>query len=196
MHRTATIQRSRLIDLNLLPAEMRPHRYPRWYAMGLAAVLTACVLLVPAIAIQHSASQETAHLREELALITGQLQGTQVDIGQERGIRTEITQTEQVMAALQAELASLPGAGGPLAQDLSLVYSDAPPDVHIISASRGDKTITASGEARNIEGVIAYAKALNQSKVFSDVTITQAAGSAGGAVTFSVLAAQWGGAWA
>ena len=99
MHRTATIQRSRLIDLNLLPAEMRPHRYPRWYAMGLAAVLTGCVLLVPAIAIQHSASQETAHLRDQLALITGQLQGTQMDIGQERGIRTEITQTEQAMVS-------------------------------------------------------------------------------------------------
>ena len=119
MHRSAAIQRSRLVDLNLLPAELRPHRYPGWYVLGLAAILAGCVLLVPAIVLQRSAVQETARLHDQLALITGQLQGAQVDIGRERGLRTEIAGVEQAIAALQAERASLPGAGGPLSEDLS-----------------------------------------------------------------------------
>ena len=189
MQRSAAVQRNRLIDLNILPAELRPHRYPRWYVLGLAAVLTGCVLLVPLVALQHSAAQETSHLRDQLALVTGQLQGVEVDIGRERGLRAEIAQAEQAVAALQAERASLPGAGGSLAQDLSLLYSAAPPGVRIDDTSRSEKTVTASGEASSMESIIAYAKALTESGSFSDVTITQA--SAGGAaLEFAVQVAQ------
>ncbi len=189
MHRTAAMHRSKLIDLNLLPAELRPHKYPRSYVLGLAAVLTGCVLLVPAVALQHSASQETAHLRDQLALVTGQLESASLDIGKERGLRAEITQTEQAVTALENERASLPGAGGPLAQDLSLLYSAAPPGVRIVSTSRAEKEVTVSGESASIESVIAYAKALSQSGSFGDVTITEAAGGAP-ALTFAVKVAQ------
>jgi len=189
MQRTAALQRNRLIDLNILPAELRPHRYPRSYVLGLAAVLIACVLLVPMVTLQHSAAQETTHLRDQLALITGELQGVEVEIGRERGLRAEISQAEQAVAELQAERAALPGAGGPLAQDLSLLYSAAPPGVRIDATSRSEKTVTASGEASSIESIIAYAKALTASGSFSDVTITQA--SAGGAgLEFAVQVAQ------
>jgi len=189
MQRSAAVQRNRLIDLNLLPAELRPRHYPRWYVLGLAAVLTGCVLLIPMVALQRSAAQETAHLRDQLALITGQLQGVEMDIGKERGLRAEIAQVEQVLAGLQAERASLPGAGGPLAQDLSLLYSAAPPGVRIDATSRSVKTVTASGEASSMESIIAYARALTESGSFSEVTITQA--SAGGAgLDFAVQVAQ------
>jgi len=189
MQRSAALQRNRLIDLNILPAEMRPHRYPRWYALGLAAVLTGCVLLVLLVALQHSAAQETARLRDQLGLITGQLQGVETDIGRERGLRDEIAEVEKAIAALEQERASLPGAGGPLSQDLSLLYSAAPPDVRIDAASRSEKTVTVSGEAASIESVIAYAKTLMDRGSFSDVTITQA--NAGGeGLEFAVQAAQ------
>jgi hypothetical protein len=67
----------------------------------------------------------------------------------------------------------LPGAG-PLSQDLSTLYSVAPPGTHINTTSRSLKTVTASGVAPDIESIIAYAKALTDSGSFSDVTITQA----------------------
>jgi Tfp pilus assembly protein PilN len=189
MQRSAPLQRNRLIDLNILPAELRPHHYPRWYVLGLAAVLTGCVLLVPMVTLQHSAAQETAHLRDQLALVTGQLQGVETDIGKGRGLHAEIAQSEQALAELQAERASLPGAGGPLAQDLSLLYSAAPPGVRIDTTSRSEKTVTTTGEASSIESIIAYAKALTESGSFSDVTITKA--SAGGTgLEFAVQVAQ------
>jgi Tfp pilus assembly protein PilN len=189
MQRSAAVQRNRLIDLNILPAELRPHRYPHWYVLGLAAVLAGCVLLIPMVTLQHSAAQETASLRDQLELITGQLQGVEMDIGRERGLRDQMAQAEQAIAELRQERASLPGAGGPLSQHLSLLYSAAPPDVRIDATSRSEKTVTASGEASSIESVIAYAEALMDSGTFSDVTITQA--NAGGAgLEFAVQVAQ------
>jgi hypothetical protein len=189
MHRTDAMRRSRLIDLNLLPAELRPQRYPGWYVFGLAAVLAGCLLLVPAIAIQRSAAQETTHLRDELTLVTNQLQGVQMDIGRERSLRAEVAGAEQAIASVQAERASLPGFGGPLSSNLSLVYWDAPPGVSVISVSRSDTEITVSGEAQGVQNIIAYAQELSQSGSFSDVTITQAT-VGGAAVTFAIQLAQ------
>jgi hypothetical protein len=189
MQRSAALPRNRLIDLNLLPAELRPHRYPRWYALGLAVVLVGCVLLIPMLALQHSATRETGRLRDQLALITGQLQGVETDIGRERGLRDQIAQVEKEIAALKQERASLPGAGGPLAQDLSLLYSAAPAGVSVDATSRSEKTITASGRAPSVESIIAYAKALMDGGSFADVTITQA--NAGGeGLEFAVQVAQ------
>jgi Tfp pilus assembly protein PilN len=190
MHRTDAMRRSRLVDLNLLPVELRPQRYPGWYVFGLAAVLAGCALLVPAIAIQRSAAQETAHLRNELTLVTSQLQSVQMDIGRERALRAQIAETERAIAAVQAERESLPGFGGPLSGNLSLVYSDAPAGVSVISVSRSEKEITVSGEARGVENIVAYARTLSQNGSFSDVTITQATVGGVDAVTFAIQLAQ------
>jgi Tfp pilus assembly protein PilN len=173
MQRTAAGHR-RFIDLNVLPPPLRPHRYPRWYVVGLAAVLMGCILLAPMLALQRSTSQEADRLRSQLGLITGHLQGVEMDIGRARGLREQIEQVENAIAELQRERASLPGAGGPLSQDLSTLYSVAPPGTHINATSRSLKTVTASGVAPDIESIIAYAKALTDSGSFSDVTITQA----------------------
>jgi hypothetical protein len=189
MQRTAAVHRNRFIDLNILPADLRPHRYPRWYAVGLAAVLMGCILLAPMLALQHSTSQETGRLRSQLGLITGQLQGTEMDIGRARGVREQIAQVEKAISELQQERASLPGAGGPLSQDLSALYSVAPPGTHINATSRSLRTVTASGVAPDIESIITYAKALTDSGSFSGVTITQAnAGVAG--IEFAVQVEQ------
>jgi Tfp pilus assembly protein PilN len=189
MHRSATVRRSRLVDLNLLPAELRPHRYPGWYVLGLGVILAGCVLLAPTVMLQRSAAKETARLHDQLALITNQLEGAQADIGRERGLRTEIAAVEEAFAALEAERASLPGAGGPLYENLSVLFGKIPPDLQVLSTSRSEKTITTSGEARSVASVIAYTKALIESNSFSDVTITQA--SVGTRiVTFTVQAYQ------
>jgi len=189
MQRTAAVRRNRLIDLNILPAELRPHRYPRWYVLGLAAVVAGCVLLALVVALERSAAEETSRLRSQLELITGQLQGVEMDIGKQRGLRDEIAQVEKAITELQAERASLPGAGGPLSQDMLLLYYAAPPGVRVDATSRAEKAVTASGQAPNVVSIIAYAKALQDSGSFADVTITRA--EAGGeGVQFSVQVAQ------
>lgn len=175
MHRSVVIRRSKLIDLNLLPASMRPHNYPRWYVLGLAAMLAGCVLLAPALVFQHSASRETSHLKGELSVITSQLDSAGLDIGKEKDLRSQISKVEADINTLESERASLPGASGPLADDLSLLYSKIPPDVTITSIARTQKEITVAGESLGIQSVIAYSAALSDSGSFADVTITQVA---------------------
>ena len=190
MQRSAALERNALIDLNVLPAELRPHRYPRWYVLGMAAILAGCVLLVPLIAFQHSASQETGRLRDQLALITSQLEGVQMDIGQARALRAEIVQAELGLAALQSEREALLGGTRPLSEDLSLLYSAAPPGMRITSVTRSEGEVTAFGEAPNMESVISYARALNQGGSFLGVTIISLTAADGGegapALTFAI----------
>ncbi len=194
MHRSLTAQRSKLIDLNVLPQEMRPLRYPGWYVLGLTAIMIGCVLLVPAIILQRSANNQTADLNHQLLLISGQLTGVQMDIGRERGLRMEITQAEAALAAVQAERKTVLGMDTPVSKDLRVLYAAAPPGLRITSASKSESKIVASGQAPSIESVIAFASALNADGSFSGVTITSlgtaAGGGGGSSPAFTVEVAQ------
>lgn len=180
MHRSTAAQRSKLIDLNVLPLEMRPLRYPRWYVLGLAAIMVGCVLLVPAIVLQRSANNQTADLNRQLLLISGQLTGVRMDIGRERGLRTEISQAEAALAAVQAERKTVLGMDTPVSKDLLALYAAVPSGLRITSVSKSESKIVASGQAPSIESVIAFATALNADGSFSGVTITSLGAAAGG----------------
>ncbi len=181
MHRSATAERGKLIDLNVLPPEMRPLRYPGWYVLGLVVIMVGCVLLVPAIFLQRSANNQTAGMDRELLLISGQLTGVQMDIGRERGLRMEISQAEAALAAVQAQRKTVLGMDTPVSKDLLALYAAAPPGLSITSVSKNGSTIVASGQAPSIESVIAFATALNADGSFSGVTITSLGAAAGGA---------------
>jgi hypothetical protein len=186
-------RRSKMIDLNVLPREMRPVRYPRWYMLGLTAVMIGCVLLVPAIILQRSANNQTSDLNHQLLLISGQLTGVQMDIGRERGLRTEISKAQAALAAVQAERKTVLGMDVPVSKDLEAIYAAVPPGLSINSVSKNESKIVASGKAPSIESVIAFATALNAGGSFSGVTITSlgaAAGGGGSSPAFTVEVAQ------
>jgi Tfp pilus assembly protein PilN len=187
MQRNAFLQRNALIDLNVLPAALRPHRYPAWYVAGMAAALAGLVFLAPVIMIQRSATQETERLRGQLAVITGQLEEVGMDVGQVRGLRMQLEQTEASLAALQSERETLLGIGRPLSGGVSLLYSAAPPGLRVDSVARSEGGVTVSGEAPDAGSVISYARALGQEGAFSEVTITALTGGAA-ALTFSIQA--------
>ena len=192
MQRDASLRQNALIDLNVLPAELRPRRYPAWYVAGMTLALVGLVFLAPAIIIQRSASQETENLRGELAVITSQLEEVGMDIGQLRGLRMELDQTEIALAAVRSERETLLGIGRPLAEGLSLLYSAAPPGLRVDSVARSEGQVTVSGEAPDAASVISYARALGREGAFSKTTITAlTAGDGGpgaGAVSFSIQA--------
>jgi len=191
VHRSTVAQRTRLIDLNVLPREMRPVRYPRWYALGLTAIMIGCVLLVPAIIVQRSANNQTAEMNRQLLFISGQLTGVQMDIGRERGLRAEIAKAQAALAAVQAERKTVLGMDVPVSADLQALYVAVPPGLSITSVSKNETKIVVSGQAPSMESVIAFAAALNASGSFVDVTITSL-GAAGGASSsaFTVEVAQ------
>ena len=191
MQRNASLQRNALIDLNVLPKELRPHRHPPWYVAGMAAALAGLVLLAPAILIQRAAVQETEHLAGELAAITTELQAVGMDVGQARGLRMQLDQTEASLAAVRSERQTVLGVGRPLSGGVSLLYSAAPSGLSVDSVARGESGIKVSGQAPDAAGVISYARALGQGDAFSDVTITaltESAAGQGAALTFSIQA--------
>ncbi len=192
MQRGASLRQNTLIDLNVLPVELRPHNYPAWYVAGMALALVGLVFLVPAIVIQRSAGQETEHLRGELAVVTSQLEAVGMDIGQLRGLRIELEQAEMALAAVRSERATLLGIGRPLSEGLSLLYSAAPPGLRVDSVALSEGRVTVSGEAPDAASVISYARALGQEGAFSQTTITAlTAGEGGpgaGGVAFSIQA--------
>jgi len=193
VQRDASLRHNTLIDLNVLPAELRPHRYPAWYVAGMALALAGLVFLAPAIIIQRSAGQETENLRGELAVITSQLEAVGVDIGQLRVFRMDLEQTETALAAVRSERETLLGIGRPLAEGLSLLYSAAPPGLRVDSVARSEGRVTVSGEAPDAASIISYARALGREGAFSETTITAltagAGGSGAGPMTFSIQAA-------
>jgi hypothetical protein len=192
VQRDASLRHNTLIDLNVLPAQLRPHRYPAWYVAGMALAIVGLVFLAPAIIIQRSASQETENLRGQLNVITGQLEAVGMDIGQLRGLRMELGQTETALAAVRSERETLLGIGRPLSGGLSLLYSAAPPGLRVDSVARSEGRVTVSGEAADAASVISYARALGREGAFSGVTITALTAGAGGpgagAATFSIQA--------
>jgi Tfp pilus assembly protein PilN len=161
-----------LIDLNVLPVELRPHRYPAWFVAGMAVALIGLVLLAPAVMIQRSAGQEAERLRDQLAVITTQLEAVGMDIGQVRALRMELEQTETVLAALRSERETLLGIGRPISDGLTLLYSSTPPGLSVDSVSRGESQVTISGHAPDAASVVAYARTLGEEGAFSQVTIT------------------------
>jgi Tfp pilus assembly protein PilN len=173
VRRGVTVQHRPLIDLNLLPSQFRSHRYPAWYVLGLTLALVGCVLLVPAMAVLHSTNQTTNDFDAQLSGINEQLQGAQVDIGMQRGLSNEIARTQASIDAIKQERESLPGAGGPMSESLSLVTSVTPAGVSIDTISRSEKTVNVSGQADNVQSVISYVEAINDGGLFSNVVLWQ-----------------------
>lgn len=169
-----------LIDLNVLPPELRPKRYPSWYVAGLVAIVVACGLLGPLALLERSAGDETSRLREELTLITSQLQGAQTDMGQGRGIRTQIAEVQASAELLQSEKEDLLGGSRLVSEDLTRLYAVVPPDARVTLVNQEEDLIIVKGEAVSTETIIAYADALQDIALFPEVTITSLSTMSGG----------------
>ena len=188
MQRGAALHRNTFIDLNVLPASLQPHRYARWYALGLAAVVFGCVLLVPIIIVLHSASEQTGLLGDQLAAINDQLNAAEMTIGEQRSLRLQIDAAESALVALRAERVALVGSARPVSEGLSGLFPAVPPGLSIKSVALSEGKITVTGGAPSAVAVITYATALAQAGGFSDVTITSLAepAGAGGPGTFEI----------
>jgi len=188
VQRGAALHRNTFIDLNVLPAALRPHRYAGWYALGLAAVVFGCLLLVPTITVLHSASAQTGRLGGQLAAINDQLNAAEMTIGEERSLYLQINAAESAIAALKAERVALVGSARPVSQGLSALFPTAPPGLSIKSVAMSEGKITIAGGASSAAAVITYATALAQAGGFSDVTITSLTEPAGpgGPGTFEI----------
>jgi Tfp pilus assembly protein PilN len=182
------------VDLNVLPEELRPRRYPAWFAVGVVTVLAAGLLLLPLSRVQQAASEETARLRSELAAVNDQLAAFQIDLGRARGLRLQLETTEAVIAGLNEERQAVVGDRRELSKDLSAIVDALPAGARVESITATDGPLSLTGQAPSPADALEYSKALVGTERFSEARITSLATAQGAErgtdVTFTIEVTQ------
>ncbi len=181
-----------LVDLNVLPEELRARRYPILFVLGILVLLAASLALIPLYQAQQSTRDETSRLQEELELISLDLALVQMDLGKIRGLQRQLEAAEADLASLNEERQEVLGDGQELPVDLAAVVLDSPPGVSLASVTGGDEGMTLSGQALTSGDVFEYVRMLRESGRFSEsriVSLATATGETGGSgVTFVIEA--------
>jgi Tfp pilus assembly protein PilN len=194
MQQSATLRPPAFIDLNVLPEELRPPRYPAWYIPGLVAVALLGLLLVPLSGVERANSAEPTRLTAELELISKELTQIEMDYGKGRDIRNQLGVAEEAIARLAEERQAILGGSQQLSTDLYSALQVLPPGTHLVSMTATEGKITLTGQAAGQADVLAYYRALADSGKFSQSRITSmdvAVGPPGaGAVAFAIEVTQ------
>jgi Tfp pilus assembly protein PilN len=194
MQQSATLRPSAFVDLNVLPEELRPPRYPAWYVPGIVAALLLGVLLVPLRGVEQAHSAEPTRLTAELALISKELTQIEMDYGKGRAIRNQLATAEAATAGLAQERQAILGGSQQLSTDLYAALQVLPPGTRLVSVTAAEGRLTLTGQAGGQADVLGYYRALAESKKFSQTRITSMAIAGGppgaSAVTFTIEVTQ------
>jgi Tfp pilus assembly protein PilN len=194
MQQSATLRPPAFIDLNVLPEELRPPRYPAWYVPGLVAVALLGLLLVPLSGVERADSAEPTRLTAELELISKELTQIEMDYGKGRDLRNQLGVAEEAIARLAEERQAILGDSQELSTDLYAALQVLPPGTRLLSMTAAEGRLTLTGQAGGQADVLGYYRALAESKKFSQTRITSMAIAGGppgaGAVTFTIEVTQ------
>jgi len=194
MQQSATLRPPAFIDLNVLPEELRPPRYPAWYVPGLVAALLLGVLLVPLRGVEQANSAEPTRLTADLELISKELTQIELDYGKGRDIRNQLAAAEAATSRLADERQAILGGSQQLSADLYAALQVLPPGTRLVSMTAAEGKITLTGQAAGQADVLAYYRALADSGKFSQSRITSmdiAGGPPGaGGVAFTIEVTQ------
>ena len=180
-----------IIDLNLLPRELRPPDVaPVAIALG-AAVVLGIVVLVPLGVRAHDARQRADQVEASVAATDGEMQALESALMRQRGMRSELEASEAQVAALKSEQAHLQGGDRPLADDLAQVWGwgYAPADTSITLVAGTDTGFRVDGTAPDALVAIAFADALRQRGGFPMARMAsfKPAGTGGGDFSIEVV---------
>lgn len=196
MQQSSTLEQPLFVDLNILPEELRPRRYPPWFAGGVAAVLALSLLLLPLARVQQSTDAKSADLQAELALINDELGRLQIDLGKDRALRQQLADTEAAIAGLNQERQAVLGDRQGLSYAIAAMMLLLPPgaSVESVGAAATDSPLSLTGSARSAADVLKYSRSLLADGGFSEARLTSLAseGAAGGGarVAFTIEARQ------
>jgi hypothetical protein len=194
MQQGATLGLPVFVDLNVLPEELRPLRYPPWYSLVLIAIVVFGLLLIPLHAVERAHGVESASLGAELDLIKRELTDIEVDFGRARDVRQQLDATEASIARLGEERQAILGDSQELSADLAVAVQALPQGSHLTSMTAGDGRFTVTASAGQPADALGYYRALAGSERFSQTRITSmaiASGQQGGSgVTFTIEVTQ------
>ena len=179
MQQSATLGPPVFIDLNVLPEELRPLRYPPWYVLSLVAILVLGLLLIPLHRVEQARGAEPTRLGVELELIKKGLASIEIDFGRAREVRAQLAATEASSARLGEERQAILGDSQELSADLYAAVLTLPPSAHLTSITASDGRFTLTGQAGGPTDVLGYYGALAQSNRFSQTRITSMAIASG-----------------
>lgn len=196
MRESSTLERPTFVDVNVLPEELRPRRYPAWFIAGVAAILALGLLLLPLARVQQASNEDTAHLHGELALINDELRRLQIDLGKSRDLRLQLATVEAAIAGLNAERQAVLGDRRGLSEALSAAMLALPlgAQVESVAAAATDGPLSLSGHSRTAADVLEYSRSLVASGMFSQARVTSLATESdqegGAGVAFVIEATQ------
>ena len=194
MQQSATLGPPVFVDLNVLPEELRPLRYPPWYSLCLVAIIVLGLLLIPLHAVEQADGAEPRRLGAELNLIRSELTDVEIDFGRARDIQQQLDATEASTARLGEERQALLGNSLELAADLVAAMQALPQGSHLAAFTAGDGRFTLTGGAGQPADVLGYYGALSENGKYSQTRITSmviASGQeGGGGVTFTIEVTQ------
>lgn len=175
MQQTTTARRTTFVDLNVLPEELRPHRDPVWYLLGVVVILASGLLLIPLNRAKSDVDADTARLRSELELTQEELGRIQVDFGKARDLRQQVDATEAAILALDEQREAILGNGEQPSLDLLAAMLALPPGGHLSSITASEGLVSLQGRADQAADIIEYSRALVASGRFSEAQIASLA---------------------
>jgi len=176
------------VDINILPEELRPQRYPALFVLGILVLLAASLALIPLYQAEQAVGDETTRLQTELNLISSDLALVQTDLGKVKGLQRQLEAVETDLASWNEERQAVLGDAQELSKDLLAAVLDLPPGVSLGSVTGGDEQMTLTGQALNSGAVFEYARALEESGRFSEARIISLVTESDEAVTFTIKA--------
>lgn len=176
------------VDINILPEELRPQRYPALFVLGILVLLAASLALIPLYQAEQAVGDETTRLQTELNLISSDLALVQTDLGKVKGLQRQLEAVETDLASWNEERQAVLGDTQELSKDLLAAVLDLPPGVSLGSVTGGDEQMTLTGQALNSGAVFEYARALEESGRFSEARIVSLVTESDEAVTFTIEA--------
>lgn len=160
------------LNLNLLPAELRPRPFPL-KRVGIGFALAAAVaLLVPVVQFKATLDEDVARLTRLRGALAQELKAYRQTLADTRAAEERIQKVNTEAEGLAKEFQSFVGRRGTFSALLETVVSTTPPQVRPVTArEETGKEVTVSGVADSYESVLEYARILESTHRFKRVLV-------------------------
>jgi hypothetical protein len=179
----------RIVDINLLPASLRPTELTPKAGAITAALIVLIAALFPAGFLAAEQRDRADGTEARAAVAEDELAGRQVSIARERTARVALDDAQARLAVLEGERARLQGGRRPLATDIALIWgaASAPPDARVTAVTGTQTGLRVDGRADDPLAAIAFAEQLVAAGGFARAQMVAfVPGAAGGQFSIEV----------
>ena len=160
------------IDFNVCPEEYTKPAVSTKAATTAVAMLVGAALLFPVWQMYGDSQMEVSEKTAMLAPIQRDLDRATQELALQATAQNQINQTLTLVHGLEQDLDTVLSDRGNMAVHLHSSLDALPPEVSISSYSNDkEDTISVSGQAKSYGRVLSYAKSLEESPNFADVTL-------------------------